>query len=100
MTLPNGLYDLLITERLAAQIDISSAEVDSIKSGVIDLLSDAISRQMAAILADVEGDDSEKPKRQLELVNELLVTMRQQLAAQNTTGQTADVVDLIAPPLR
>jgi len=100
MTLPDGLYDLLITERLAAQIDISRAEVDPIKSGVIDLLADAISRQMAAILADVEGDDSEKPKRQLELVNALLVTMRQQLAAQNTTGQSADVVDLIAPPLR
>jgi superfamily II DNA or RNA helicase/HKD family nuclease len=100
MTLPDGLYDLLITDRLTAQIDISRAEVDPIKSGVIELLADAISRQMAAILADVEGDDSEKPKRQLELVNALLVTMRQQLAAQNTTGQSADVVDLIAPPLR
>lgn len=100
MTMPDGLYDLLLTEAVAAQIDMSRAEVNPIKGGVTALLADAISRQMAAILDEVGGDDSEKPKRQLELVNELLVTMRRQFDANDTTGQSSNVVDLIAPPLR
>jgi hypothetical protein len=95
MTLPDGLYDLLITEGVAAQIDMSRAEVDPIKGGVTEFLADAISRQMASILDEVEGDDSERPKRQLELVNELLVTMRRQLAAANTTGQSAEQIKSI-----
>lgn len=61
MALPDGLYDLL-----------------SLKGGAPELLVDAMTRQLGAILDDVVGDDTDKPERQLELANELLVVLRHQ----------------------
>ena len=49
------------------------------------------------------GDDADKPRRQLELVNDLLVTLRQRLSAGGSSAAamaSADVVDLVASPLR
>ena len=106
MALPDGLYDLLLTEGLAgslAALDPSRADVLALKGGAAEFLADAITRQLSAILDDVAGDDSDKAKRQLELVNELLVMLRQRLHV--GTGSVAhsasvDVVDLVASPLR
>ncbi len=79
MTLPDGLYDLLLTERLARSLDAvdpASSDVLALKSGgAAEFLSDVITRQLAVILDDVGGDASDKASRQLELVNEMLVTL-------------------------
>ena len=105
MTLPDGLYDLLLTERLArslAGLDPSHADVSVLKGGAADFLSEVVTRQLASILDDVSGDDADKARRQLELVNGLLVMLRQRLMSQGETqaSGTGDVVDLVASPLR
>ncbi len=101
MALPDGLYDLLLTESLArslAELDPSRADVTALKGGAAEFLTDAITRQLASILDDVSGDDTDKVKAQLELVNGLLVMLRQQLVVGD--GAAADVIDLVASPLR
>ncbi|MBU6259780.1 MAG: DUF3427 domain-containing protein, partial [Burkholderiales bacterium] len=104
MPLPDGLYDLLLTEGLArslAAIDPAGAELLALKGGATDVLADLITRQLSAILDDVSGDDA--ARRQLELVNELLVMLRQRLGRPQDADEpapSADVIDLVAPPLR
>lgn len=106
MALPDGLYDLLLTEGLArslAAIDPRSADVLALKGGAAEFLADVIKRQLATILDDVSGDDADKAKRQLELVNELLVMLRHRLnggAGSNGASAPAEVVDLVASPMR
>lgn len=105
MALPDGLYDLLLTEGLArslATFDPSRADVSALKGGAAEFLADVITRQLSTILDDVSGDEAEKAKRQLELVNGLLVMLRQRLAGSSADGTSAagEVVDLVAPPLR
>jgi len=105
MTLPDGLYDLLLTERLArslAGLDPSRADVSALKGQATERLTDLITRQLASILGDVSGDEAEKARRQLELLNGLLVMLRQRLAGSSADGASAtgEVVDLVAPPLR
>lgn len=106
MPLPDGLYDLLLTEGLAhslAALEPGSAALQPLQGGAPDLLIDAIARQLGAILDVVAGDDTDKPRRQLELVNELLVMLRQRLAAAQGTGATggaAEVIDLVVQPPR
>ena len=100
MALPDGLYDLLLTEALASRLDPSRADVVSLKDGAVEFLADVITRQLGAILDDVTGEDVDKPQRQLELVNALLVALRQRLAADPQSAASAQVVDLVAPPLR
>ncbi|MFZ2825435.1 DUF3427 domain-containing protein [Hydrogenophaga sp.] len=105
MALPDGLYDLLLTEGLAqslADLDPSRADVSALKGGAAEFLADVITRQLSTILDDVSGDEAEKAKRQLELVNGLLVMLRQRLAGGSADGASAagEVVDLVAPPLR
>lgn len=105
MALPDGLYDLLLTEGLARSLgtlDPSRADVSALKGGASEFLADVITRQLSTILDDVSGDEAEKAKRQLELVNELLVMLRQRLAGSSAEGVSAsgEVVDLVAPPLR
>ena len=100
MTLPDGLYDLLLTEGLAARLDLSCADIYPLKQGATEFLASAITHQLAAILDDMTGEVADKSRRQLELVNELLVTLRRRLLASGDTLQSAEVVDLIAPPMR
>ena len=100
MALPDGLYDLLLTEGLASRLDLSRADVHALKDGAAEFLADAIARQLAAILEYVAGDDTEKSMRQLELVNAVLVALRQRLADDGGMAPSADVIDLVAPPLR
>lgn len=105
MSLPDGLYDLLLTEGLArslATLDPSRADVSALKGGAAGFLADVITRQLSTILDDVSGDEAEKAKQQLELVNGLLVMLRQRLAGSSADGASAagEVVDLVAPPLR
>ncbi len=105
MALSDGLYDVLLTDGLAlalAELDPSRADVSALKGGAAEFLTDVITRQLAKILDDVSGDEADKAKRQLELVNELLVMLRQRIAGSNADGASAagKAVDLVAPPLR
>ena len=100
MNLPQGLYDLLVTEGLAARVDSARAEIQELHRGASEYLADVITRQLVAALDDVAGDDTTKARRQLELVNALLTAVRQRLATQEDAVQSADVIDLVAPPLR
>ena len=106
MALPDGLYDLLLTEGLArslAALDPISADVLALKGDAGEFLAEVITRQLGAILVDVAGDDADKPRRQLELVNDLLVMLRQRLSTGSSSAAamaSADIVDLVASPLR
>ena len=105
MALPDGLYDLLVTESLArslAALDRSRADLTTLTGGAADLLTDVIARQLASVLDDVPGADAEKARHQLELVNELLVLLRKQHLGKSATraAVAGEVVDLVAPPLR
>ena len=106
MALPDGLYDLLLTEGLArslAELTPSRADVSPLKGGATEFLTDAITRQLGALLDDLPGEDADKVKAQLELVNGLLVMLRQRLVGgvgEVGTGPSADVIDLISSPLR
>jgi hypothetical protein len=105
MTLPDGLYDLLLTDRIAnslAMLDPLNSDVLALKDGASSVLADAIARQLATILEDVAGDGEDRAKLQLELVNELLVGIRLRLAkaAGKTFASIEDEVDLVASPLR
>ena len=68
MPLHDGLYDLLITEGLATRFDDANADVLALKHGAADVLAEALTRQLAAILDELPGDDTGKAARQLELV--------------------------------
>ncbi len=106
MALNDGLYDLLLTESLAdglAASDPYSLDIQALKGEGAGYLAELIARQLAAVLEDLEGDEPEKARQQLELVNEMLVSLRRRLAGEqgSPTSQTrADVIDLVAPPLR
>ena len=106
MTLPDGLYDLLLTEGLArslGDLDPAAATVATLRGAAGEFLTEVITRQLAAILEDVAGDDTDRARRQLELVNDLLQVLRRRLQADETapaTASSADIVDLVAAPLR
>src|ERR1700712_3074857 len=100
MTLPDGLYDLLVTEGLASRLDPDRSDVFALKGGAAEVLAVALTRQLAAILDDVAGDDAEKAHRQLELVNALLVSLRQCIAADARPAPSAEIIDLVSSRLR
>lgn len=97
MSLPDGLYELLLTEGLTARLDASAADVREVQGDAVDLLIDGLTRQLVSILEEAPGDDAGKARRQLELVNGLLVELRRQLSGR---AASAEVVDLFADPLR
>ncbi len=100
MTLPDGLYDLLLTEGLVVRLEPSHADIHALKQGAAEQLADAITRQLVSILDDMSGDEESKARRQLEIVNALLVELRHRLAAEAGEDKSGGVVDLVASPLR
>ena len=58
MALPDGLYDLLLTEGLASRLELSRADVHALKEGASEFLADAITRQLVAVLDDMSGEDA------------------------------------------
>lgn len=65
MTLPDSLYDLLVTEGLASRLDLDLSDVFPLKGGAAELLPEALTRQLAAILHDITGDEAERPRRRV-----------------------------------
>jgi superfamily II DNA or RNA helicase/HKD family nuclease len=98
MPLPDGLYDSLLTESLVSRLDRNLADVRELTSGSVEFLAEALTRQLAAILDDLSGNDG--ASRQLELVNSLLVTLRDRLRREGHHDSAAENIDLVAPPLR
>lgn len=106
MSLPDGLYDLLLTEgisRSLSAVEATKYDVRSLKGNASEYLVDVVARQLATILEDIAGDDLDKMKRQLELANDLLVALRQLNVGKNQTARSPgsdEIVDLIASPIR
>lgn len=96
----DGLYDLLITERLAAQLDLVAADVRPLTEDAAEMLADVLGRQLGAILEDFTGEVGERSQRQLELVNALLVALRERLTRDGQVSPLAEIVDLVAQPPR
>ena len=95
MQLPDGLYDKLVTESVAQLIaglrDPSCRTLSVLPSEeVSERITDALGRQLTHLLDELDGNGAEKAKRQLALVNALLVHLRQQAAG--------SVDPLVEPP--
>ncbi len=95
MTLHDGLYDRLLTNDLARRIIPSQARLENVRDDLTSLLVDALSRQLTAILEDMEGEGPERVQNQLELANGLLIELRRRLS---DTGANADIIDLFSTP--
>lgn len=96
MQLPDGLYDKFVTASVAQLIaglrDPSCRTLSALPSEeASERMADALARQLTLLLDELDGDGAEKAKRQLALVNALLVHLRQQAAAGN-------VDPLVEPP--
>lgn len=101
--LPSGLYDLLLTERLERLLSSDPSTrclLLPLEEDAAEILADNLVRQLSALLEDLPGEGAEAAHRQLTLVNELLVWLRQRL--HTATGKTgaATHIDLLAPPAR
>jgi superfamily II DNA or RNA helicase/HKD family nuclease len=100
MTLPEGLYDLLLTESLVSRLGQDAADVRELNGDSAEVLAVALTRQLGAILDDLPDDGADATRRQLELVNALLVNLRERLRENQGLVSTAEIIDLVAPPLR
>jgi hypothetical protein len=81
MTLPDGLYDQLLTEALRDAVNRTTDEhAHSLKpltaEDAPERLADALAAQLSRILDDLHGDGAEKLREQLDLVNFLLVSLK------------------------
>ena len=95
MQLPDGLYDRLVTETVAELIaslrDPSCRTLSALPpEEVSERVTDALAKQLTLLLDQLGGDGAEKAKRQVSLVNALLVHVRQHTAA--------DSVDALVDP--
>jgi len=100
MALPYGLYDLVLTESLIARLEPEYAETEALSDNASGPLVEVLARQLAAILEDISVDSPAKSLRQLELVNELLIALRQELGTENGLTGPAEIIDLVSHPLR
>jgi superfamily II DNA or RNA helicase len=102
-SLPAGFYELLLTEnleRLLASDANTQHVIQPLTGDAADFLSDALGRQLAALLEDLPGEGIEAARRQLALVNDLLVWLRQRLRSTDRMDIAASTIDLLAPPAR
>ena len=100
MALPDGLYDLLLTEGLAARLEPEHAETQALTDNACDPLVEALARQLTGILEDISGDSPAKSLQQLALVNGLLISLRQKLGTEGTLTNPTEIIDLVSHPLR
>ncbi|KAB2918409.1 MAG: DUF3427 domain-containing protein [Dechloromonas sp.] len=99
MTLALGLYDQLLTEALwltlSRTTDAESRLLDSLTvQDAPACLADALALQLRKILEDMQGEGKEKLLGQLDLVNSLLVSLRQRLEPE----AAAAAVEMLATP--
>ena len=99
MALPDGLYDQLLTrsldELIARGTDENARSLQALNADDAPArLAEVLVAQLAKILDDLEGEGGDKLRQQLELVNFILVSLRERL------GQGAERADIVAAPAR
>lgn len=94
--LPDGLYDLLLTQSLQQRIGVTPNTLAELPAAeVAQRLASAIAQQLAQILDDIESDNAtERQRQQLALANALLLQARKWL--QTSDGDSDDLLE----PLR
>src|SRR5436190_6310683 len=97
MTLPDGLYDKIVTESLQQMLsDLggeSSRTLAQVPPGEIgERLADALAKQLTVLLDEIVGEGREKAQRQLALINALLVHSRK------IAGSTGEPLDPFVDP--
>src|SRR4051794_5023581 len=100
MTLPGGIYDLLVTDALAKKIDPDQSSFHHLQGDASELLSDLIGRQLSSILAALPSNDADRTNSQLELVNQLLTQVRKTLTGKIDDATADALVDLVSSPTR
>ena len=91
--LPEGLYDLLISDDVHAKLDPDRARSRPLDIAEASRLAEVLHRQLVGILDDMRAGDSIAP--QLQLVNSLIVELRKR------TGEAASAAtDLVVGPPR
>ncbi|MFT3804458.1 MAG: hypothetical protein QM766_25005 [Burkholderiaceae bacterium] len=88
------MYDVLLTDRLLADLDSGRADLTDFSSDRQELLIDALTRQLSNALAD--SDEAGAASRHVEIINSLLALLRQRL--QSSQPGATSTVDLIAMP--
>jgi superfamily II DNA or RNA helicase/HKD family nuclease len=91
MSLPKGLYDLLLTEGLLGRLPADQVRLDDLAADeAVPYLVDVLGQQLGRILEDLPAEQGAVP--QLELVNGLIAELRRRVSH--------DVADPVAAPLR
>ncbi|MBS0511602.1 MAG: DUF3427 domain-containing protein [Proteobacteria bacterium] len=96
MALPDGLYDQLLTEALLEAVVRRTEEHSHTLKPLTaedapERLADALASQLSRILDDLHGDGAEKLRQQLDLVNFLLVSLKQRLGKRAGDAETLSV---------
>jgi superfamily II DNA or RNA helicase/HKD family nuclease len=99
MGLPDGLYDQVLTEALWRSIssttDDTGRTLQALKvEDAPGRLAELLAQQLTRILDDLDGGGVEKLQRQLELVNSILIGIRQQL------GKASNQTDVLSNPVQ
>lgn len=99
MELHDGLYDQVLTDALWEAITGATNETGRTLKPLTaedapERLAEALASQLTRILDDLGGDGPEKLQRQLELVNSILIDVRQRL------GKIGDRIGAFASPLQ
>lgn len=100
VNLPEGLYDLLLTDSLQTRLDDATASRELLAGNAAEWLGELIGRQLAAVLDELPGDGSDKLATQLAMINELLVSLRTRLNAQTRGADAAALIDPVTIPAR
>lgn len=90
-TLRGGFYDLLLSERASAALDVANSKPRALDTSESSRLVELLQSQLSGLLNDLA--DGHSIDRQLELVNGLLIELRRKLAPED-----AQTVDLVADP--
>jgi superfamily II DNA or RNA helicase/HKD family nuclease len=97
MSLPDGLYDLLLTETLLGTLSKAGGEqthtIEALTAeDAPERLASALASELVRVLDDLENEGAEKLRQQLDLVNSILVNLRSRLQARS------DKTDLFPSP--
>lgn len=89
MELSDGLYDQVLTEALwgaiSSSTDDTSRTLQVLRTeDAPQRLAELLAQQLTRILDDIDGEGTEKLQRQLELINSILIGVRQRLAITST----------------
>jgi superfamily II DNA or RNA helicase len=98
MIFHDGLYDEVVSnalwESLSKTINAADRTIEPISSeDVAERLADALARQLVRVLDDLGGDGQDKARRQLELVNSILMDVRHRLGKNDNQSDI-----LLTPP--